>query len=106
MSDHVEIEVGSEKVRVSSPDRVIFPDRGWTKLDVVNHFVSVLPGAFRAIRDRPTMLKRYMQNVGVDPIYQKRAKAGDPFDNVQIRFPSQRPGRMNVPRQPADVVRL
>ncbi|HLV89718.1 MAG TPA: DNA primase small subunit domain-containing protein [Acidimicrobiia bacterium] len=106
MADHVEVEVDGEKIRVSSPNRVVFPDRGWTKLDVVEHFVTVLPGAFRAVRDRPTMLKRYLQGVGTDPIYQKRAKPGDPFDTVQIRFPSQRPGRMNVPRKPADVVRL
>src|SRR5690554_1017583 len=88
------------------PESCRVPDRGWTKLDVVEHFVTVLPGAFRAVRDRPTMLKRYLQGVGTDPIYQKRAKPGDPFDTVQIRFPSQRPGRMNVPRKPADVVRL
>jgi DNA ligase D-like protein (predicted polymerase) len=106
VADSAEVAVGGEKVRVSSPDRVVFPDRGWTKLDVVEHFIGVLPGAFRAVRDRPTMLKRYLKDVTVDPIYQKRAKSGDPFDTVQIRFPSQRPGRMNVPRVPADVVRL
>lgn len=106
MADSVEVAVEDEKVRISSPDRVVFPERGWTKLDVVRHFIGVLPGAFRAVRDRPTMLKRYLKDVTIDPIYQKRAKSGDPFDSVQIRFPSQRPGRMNVPREPADVVRL
>jgi DNA ligase D-like protein (predicted polymerase) len=52
------------------------------------------------------MLKRYMENVTVDPIYHKRASKNTPFDTIQIRFPSQRPGRMNVPRTEADVVRL
>lgn len=52
------------------------------------------------------MLKRYMQDVTVSPIYHKRASKNTPFDTVQIRFPSQRPGRMNVPRSGADVVRL
>jgi DNA ligase D-like protein (predicted polymerase) len=52
------------------------------------------------------MLKRYMKSVDVDPIYQKRANKNSPFDTVQILFPSQRPGRMNVPRTAADVVRL
>jgi len=47
-----------------------------------------------------------MQNVTIDPIYHKRASKNTPFDTVQIRFPSQRPGRMNVPRTEADVVRL
>ncbi len=106
MSDHTTVTVGGEEVRISSPGRVVFPDRGWTKLDVVEHFVRVAPGAARGISGRPTMLKRYMKDVTVDPIYHKRASKNSPFDTVQIRFPSQRPGRMNVPRTEADVVRL
>ena len=106
MPDEIDVEVGGERIRISSPDRVVFPEQGWTKLDVVNHFVTVGPGAARGISGRPTMLKRYMQDVTVDPIYHKRASANTPFDTVQIRFPSQRPGRMNVPRTDADVIRL
>jgi DNA ligase D-like protein (predicted polymerase) len=106
MSDHTTVSVGGEEVRVSSPDRVIFPRQGWTKLDVIEHFVVVAEGAIRGIAGRPTMLKRYMGTVDEDPIYHKRAANNSPFDSVQIRFPSQRPGRMNVPRVEADVVRL
>lgn len=106
MADHVMVDVGDEEVRISSPDRVVFPDRGWTKLDVINHFVAVGEGAIRGIRDRPTMLKRYMKGIAEPPIYHKRASKNTPFDTVQIRFPSQRPGRMNVPRSEVDVVRL
>lgn len=106
MSDETTVIVGGEEVRISSTARVVFPDQGWTKIDVVRHFATVAPGALRGIRDRPTMLKRYMTDVTVDPIYHKRASKNTPFDTVQIRFPSQRPGRMNVPRTEADVVRL
>lgn len=106
MADHVMVEVGGEEVRISSPDRVVFPDQGWTKLDVINHFVMVSEGASRGISRRPTMLKRYMKDVTVDPIYHKRAAKNTPFETAQIRFPSQRPGRMNVPVSEADVVRL
>ena len=106
MSDHTTVLVGGEEVRISSPGRVVFPSQGWTKLDVIEHFVRVAPGAARGISRRPTMLKRYMQNVTVDPIYHKRASKNTPFDTIEIRFPSQRPGRMNVPRTEADVVRL
>ena len=52
------------------------------------------------------MLKRFMGTVDEDPIYHKRAAKNTPFETVQIRFPSQRPGMMNVPRTAADVVRL
>ncbi|HEY6627756.1 MAG TPA: DNA primase small subunit domain-containing protein [Acidimicrobiia bacterium] len=106
MSDHTTVIVGGEEVRISSPDRIIFPRRGWSKLDVVEHFVVVAEGAIRGIAGRPTMLKRYMGTVDEDPIYHKRVSSNSPFDSVQIRFPSQRPGRMNVPRTQADVVRL
>ena len=106
MSDHIVVEVGGEEVRISSPDRVVFPDQGWTKRDVVEHFVRVSEGAARGITRRPTMLKRYMQDVTIDPIYHKRAAKNTPFETVQIRFPSQRPGRMNVPVSEADVLRL
>jgi bifunctional non-homologous end joining protein LigD len=106
MGDHTTVEVGGEEVRISSPERVIFPKQGWTKLDVVEHFVRVAEGAIRGVFGRPTMLKRYMGTVDEDPIYHKRASAQTPFETAPIRFPSQRPGRMNVPRSEADVVRL
>ncbi|MFW5905083.1 MAG: DNA polymerase domain-containing protein, partial [bacterium] len=104
--DGVEVEVGGETVRISSPDRIVFPQQGWTKMDVVGHFLAVAEGAARGIAHRPTMLKRYMHGVIEDPVYHKRAAKNTPFDTVQIRFPSQRPGMMNVPRTEADVIRL
>ncbi|MGA7097612.1 MAG: DNA primase small subunit domain-containing protein [Acidimicrobiia bacterium] len=106
MSDETTVSVGDDQVRISSPGRVVFPEQGWTKLDVVQHFLIVAEGAARGIRGRPTMLKRFMGTVDEPPIYHKRAARGTPFDTVQIRFPSQRPGTMNVPRSEADVIRL
>lgn len=100
------VEIDGEEIKVSSPDRIVFPDRGWTKLDVVDHYLVCATGALRAIRGRPTMLKRYMKGVEEPPVYHKRAAANTPFETVEIRFPSQRPGRMNVPRTEADVIRL
>lgn len=100
------VEVEGESVRISSPDRVVFPEQGWTKLDVVEHFVACAGGAARGVRGRPTMLKRYMKGVDEPPVYHKRAAKNTPFDTVPIRFPSQRPGVMNVPRTEADVLRL
>ncbi len=104
--DETTVTIEGEQVRISSPARVVFPGRGWTKLDVVEHFLAVAAGAARGISGRPTMLKRYMQGVDEPPVYHKRAASNTPFDTVEIRFPSQRPGRMNVPRTPADVIRL
>jgi bifunctional non-homologous end joining protein LigD len=106
MADDVTVEVDGESVRISSPGRVLFPEQGWTKLDVVEHFLACAEGALRAVSGRPTMLKRYMQDVTVAPIYQKRAKEGSPFESVLMKFPSQRPGHMIVPRTKVDIIRL
>ncbi|MEX0756634.1 MAG: ATP-dependent DNA ligase, partial [Acidimicrobiia bacterium] len=39
-SNETTVEVGGESVRISSPDRVVFPERGWTKMAVVEHFLT------------------------------------------------------------------
>ena len=40
MADETTVEVGGERVRISSPGKVVFPEQGWTKLMVVEHFVG------------------------------------------------------------------
>ena len=100
------IDIDGELVRISSPDRVVFPEHGWTKLDVANHFAAVAEGCLRGVYGRPTMMKRYMKSVDVPPIYNKRATKQTPFETAMIRFPSQRSGRMNVPRSKADIIRF
>ena len=52
----VEIEVGTRTVRISNPERVYFPTRGETKLDLVNYYLSVGDGIMRALSRRPTTL--------------------------------------------------
>ncbi len=100
------LRVGDEEVRISSPDRIVFPRQGWTKLDVALHFRTVAEGCLRGVYGRPTMMKRYMKNVDTPPIYHKRASPKTPFETAVIRFPSQRSGRMNVPRTPSDILRF
>ena len=73
MADETHVELSGESIRISSPGKLLFPKQGWTKLDVVNHFLVVAEGAIRGIAGRPTMLKRYMESVEVAPIYHKRA---------------------------------
>ncbi len=106
VKDETTVVVDGEEVRISSPSKVLFPEQSWTKLDVVEHFLVCVEGALRGIYGRPTMLKRYMSGVTEPPIYHKRADDKSPFETVEIRFPSQRPGRMNVPRTRTDVIRL
>ena len=91
-SPAVELEVGSRTVRVSNPDRVYFPTRGETKLDLVNYYLSVGDGIVRALRERPCMLHRYPEGVGGEKIYQKRLPKGAPewVQTAEVSFPSGR----------------
>jgi DNA ligase D len=91
-SPFVEVPVGSRTVKVTNPDRVYFPERGETKLDLVNYYLSVGDGILRALRERPCMLHRYPEGVAGEKIYQKRLPKGAPewVETVQVSFPSGR----------------
>lgn len=97
------LTTGGREITITSPERVVFPEHGWTKLDVAEHFARVASGALRGVYDRPTMLKRWTRGVGEDPFYVKRAPSGA-RNTVAVRFPSARPGRMFRPLDEGDVV--
>ncbi|GMQ94859.1 MAG: DNA polymerase domain-containing protein [Acidimicrobiia bacterium] len=97
------LDAAGVPVRVSSPDKVMFPDRGWTKLDVAEHFAMCGEAALRGVYNRPTMLKRWTKGVGAEPFYVKRVpKAAR--SKVDVVFPSARPGTMFLPLEVQDVV--
>src|SRR5665647_2839656 len=89
MSDAIELEVGGRTVRLSSPDRVYFPEHGWTKLDVAQYYMSVGDGIVRALRERPCMLHRFPKGLPGGKVHQKRLPAGAPewVETVQLYFP-------------------
>src|SRR5450631_4439296 len=87
-----ELVVGDRSVRISNPDRVYFPARGETKLDLARYYLSVGPGIVRALRERPCMLHRFPAGTAGERIYQKRLPKGAPdwVETVEVRFPSGR----------------
>ena len=91
-SPSIELEIEGRTVRISNPDRVYFPDRGETKLDLAMYYLSVAPGIVRALRERPCMLHRYPDGVAGEKIYQKRLPKGAPdwVQTAQVSFPSGR----------------
>ena len=88
-SEAVELEVGHRTVRVSNPDRIYFPARGETKLDLVNYYLSVGDGIVRALRERPCMLHRFPTGVAGEKVHQKRVPHGAPpwLNTVRVDFP-------------------
>ncbi|MFF1612483.1 non-homologous end-joining DNA ligase [Amycolatopsis sp. NPDC058278] len=85
----VELEVGPHTVRISNPDRVYFPARGETKLDLVNYYLSVGDGIVNALRERPCMLHRFPSGVAGEKVHQKRVPNGAPpwLQTVRVTFP-------------------
>ncbi|TWD74852.1 DNA ligase D [Kribbella amoyensis] len=85
----VELQVGERTVRISNPDRVYFPARGETKLDLVNYYLSVGDGIVRALRERPCMLHRFPEGVSGEKVHQKRLPHGAPpwMETVRVHFP-------------------
>jgi DNA ligase D-like protein (predicted polymerase) len=102
------VEAGDREVRVSSPDRVIFPSTertpAITKLDVARYYLAVDDGIMRALARRPTTLERWPKGVhpgivlstrekgGGDAFFQKRVPRGAPeyVQTARIEFPSGR----------------
>jgi DNA ligase D len=82
-----EIEVAGQTVRVSNPDKLYYPERGFTKLDVVNYYLAAGDGILRALRDRPTTLERWPNGVVEGAKLSTRADhSGDAF--FQKRIPT------------------
>jgi len=88
-SPAVELEVGERTVRISNPDRVYFPDHGWTKLDLARYYLSVGDGIVRALRERPCMMHRFPEGLAGDKVHQKRVPHGAPawLETVRVTFP-------------------
>jgi len=80
-------------VRVTNPDKPYFSkETRLSKLDLVRYYVSLAPGALAGIRDRPVVLKRFVDGAEGEAFYQKRAPADRPewLRTVTLSFPSGR----------------
>jgi DNA ligase D-like protein (predicted polymerase) len=87
------LELGGRQVTVTNPDKPYFTrDVKLSKLDVVRYYVAIAPGALAGIRDRPIVLKRFVDGAEGEPFYQKRAPDNRPawLRTVTLSFPSGR----------------
>ncbi len=84
------MRVGRWDVPITSPDKVLFPERGLTKGDLVSYYVDVTELALPHLRRRPFHMKRYPNGVDGDFFHQKRVPAKHPeyVDEVFVQFPS------------------
>ncbi|GAA2710654.1 non-homologous end-joining DNA ligase [Streptomyces luteosporeus] len=102
----MELTVGERTVRLSNPGKVYFPERGYTKYDVAQYYLSVADGIVRALKDRPTTLERYPDGVTGESFFQKRAPKNLPdwIPTGRISFPSGRHADEICPGEAAAVL--
>jgi bifunctional non-homologous end joining protein LigD len=87
------LTIEGREVRVSNPDKLYFSrDVQLTKLELVRYYLDVAPGALNGIRDRPFVLKRFVNGAHGEPFYQKRAPDNRPewLRTATLSFPSGR----------------
>jgi bifunctional non-homologous end joining protein LigD len=86
------LSIGKREVVITNPDKLYFSQAKISKLDLVRYYLSVAPGAIAGIRDRPIVLKRFVNGAEAEAFYQKRAPENRPpwLRTVTLSFPSGR----------------
>ncbi len=87
------LSIEGREVRVTNPDKPYFTrETKLSKLDLVRYYLSVAPGALAGIRDRPLVLKRFVNGAEGEAFYQKRAPTDHPewLRTITLSFPSGR----------------
>jgi DNA ligase D-like protein (predicted polymerase) len=87
------LSIEGREIRVTHPDKLYFSKEAkLTKLDMVRYYLSIAPGALAGIRDRPIVLKRFVEGAEGPAFYQKRAPENRPswLRTVTLSFPSGR----------------
>src|ERR1700723_813598 len=103
------LHIDDHTVRISHPEKLYFSrETQLTKLDLVRYYLAIAPGALQGIRDRPIVLKRFVNGACLEsgqpePFYQKRAPADLPafLRTVTLSFPSGRTAEEVVVDNPA-----
>src|ERR1700719_3322224 len=94
IEDEAEVlSIEGRQVRVTHPDKLYFTKQTkLSKLDVVRYYLSIAPGALTGIRNRPLVLKQFVNGAEGEAFYQKRAPVDRPswLRTVTLAFPSGR----------------
>jgi bifunctional non-homologous end joining protein LigD len=98
--------VENREVSISNPRKILFPEAGYTKLDLARYYCAISAGALRGAGARPNVLVRYPNGIKGEFFFQKRAPKSRPpwIEVVSIRFPSGRSAEEVVPRDAAALV--
>jgi DNA ligase D-like protein (predicted polymerase) len=87
------LSINGREVQITNPEKLYFSSQvKVTKLELVQYYLSVAPGALKGIQDRPIVLKRFVNGAEAEAFYQKRAPEKRPawLRTVTLSFPSGR----------------
>ena len=100
------IEAAGREVRLSNPGKVYFPRPGWTKLDLVTYYLETAEAVTIHLRERPTVMKRFVNGIMEEPIWQKRVPRNIPdwLETATVSFPSGRTAEELVANDAAHLV--
>jgi bifunctional non-homologous end joining protein LigD len=88
----VEVDVEGRTLSLSNLDKLIYPQAGFTKGQVIDYYTRVSPALLPHLRDRPLTLKRYPEGVEGDHFYEKNAPSHRPEWVQTVAVPSRRRG--------------
>src|SRR5829696_8569876 len=97
------LHINGRDVTITNPNKILFREAGYTKLDLVTYYLAVAEGALRGAGGRPNVLVRYPNGISEQFFYQKRAPDSRPewIEVVELKFPSGRTAEEIVPRDAA-----
>ena len=79
MADDAEVvELAGQEVRITSPGKVLFYERGETKLDLVRYYAAVAEPLLRTMGGRPVLMQRFPQGASGKSFFQKRVPDNAP----------------------------
>jgi DNA ligase D-like protein (predicted polymerase) len=104
--ESVVLNASGRELSLSNPGKVFFPAPGLTKLDLANYYLECEEAVVRGLRERPTVLKRWVDGVEGDPFFQKRVPDSAPgwLETATVTFPSGRHARELVPNDAAHLL--
>ncbi|MFL6120620.1 DNA ligase D [Actinophytocola sp.] len=91
---NVLVDVEGRRLRLTNLDKVLYPDTGFTKAQVIDYYSRVAPAMLPHLKDRPVTLRRFPDGVTGQPFYEKNAARNAPewIRTVRIETPGSSKG--------------
>jgi bifunctional non-homologous end joining protein LigD len=104
--EYATLDLNGHELRVSSPSKLYFPEPRLTKLDLVSYYIECHEAVLVHLRERPTVMKRWVDGVQGKPFFQKRVPETAPewLQTAVVKFPSGRSARELVVNDAAHLV--